>query len=68
MTRKDYVAIANCFSVLRSEWANRVVQDGYEEIRIGAVWQAARLIAEMMSRDNPRFDRERFLKACGVQS
>jgi hypothetical protein len=28
-------------------------------------WFAARVIARVASQDNPHFDRERFLKACG---
>lgn len=32
------------------------------------VAEAARLLADQLAQDNPRFDRERFLKAAGVQS
>lgn len=59
MTRKDYVAIAA--AIHNAPWSDSMTA----EATITAI---AENIAEVMSRDNPRFDRERFLKACGVQS
>jgi hypothetical protein len=65
MTRKDYVAIAqaisdgaliNCMS--RTELA----------MNTATRYKIAEQIADVLWRDNPRFDRARFLKACGVQS
>lgn len=61
MTRKDYILIA---AALR------------DTLLINApivVWRAAHAsvahrLADALARDNPRFDRERFLKAAGVQS
>jgi hypothetical protein len=62
MTRKDYVAIAAALNACRYH-----PDDGAE-----TDWACcdihARAIADVMARDNPRFDRARFLKACGVQS
>jgi hypothetical protein len=58
MTRKDYVAIA---AVL----AQAAKHTGADYVTVGIV---AALTANVMARDNPRFDRARFLKACGVQS
>jgi hypothetical protein len=40
--------------------AQRAWHEAHEEM-VGA-------IADALARDNPRFDRERFLKAAGVQS
>lgn len=51
MTRKDYEAIAKALNGLAFS-ADK-----------GA---SSRAIADVMARDNPRFDRERFLKACGI--
>lgn len=59
MTRKDYEAIAAALKNARG----LPMRD--HAASIGA---AAQCIAEVMQRDNPRFDRARFLKACGVQS
>lgn len=79
MTPKDYVAIAAIF-----ERSNRsalftgsaavsmdAVTDGVCNWKHTAKRHAADIatdIANVMARDNPRFDRERFLKACGVQA
>jgi len=64
MTRKDYVAIAAAIKdrVTIAQHIQGAAQ------RIGHYTELAREIAEVMARDNPRFDRARFLKACGVQS
>ena len=60
MTRKDYVAIAAaiCETLKYHERTDA----------IDALAFLARDLAATMARDNPRFDRARFLKACGVQS
>ena len=61
MTRKDYVAIAGCFK--RASDSHQQDKDG-----LAALAHVADAIAYQMAQDNPRFDRARFLKACGVQS
>lgn len=56
MTKKDYVAIARIMEGMRLRWAEVApagMQDDYEQ-----------QLAEMLARDNPRFDRQRFLEAC----
>lgn len=58
MTRKDYEAIAE---VIRAE-RGRVSED--------QEWALDRLterLADVFGRDNPRFDRDRFLRAAGVE-
>ena len=57
MTRKDYILIAEVFRVELERCDGRA-QDG--------VAFAARSMALRLSQDNPRFDHDRFLKACGV--
>jgi hypothetical protein len=59
MTRRDYVLIAA---------ALKAAQD--DEVKAGhPVYDTATYkLADVLARENPRFDRERFLKACGVQS
>ena len=57
MTRKDYILIAEAFKS-----AAEAVD--YPE-RLGALL-AANEIAHRLERDNPRFDRPRFMAACGL--
>lgn len=54
MTRKDYVLLAKTIA--------SAAVDGDESER--EYW--AKLIADALAGDNPRFDRERFLKASGL--
>lgn len=63
MTKKDYELIATILDgqtiVAPSQMAAacREQRDAY-----------ARAFADALARENPRFDRERFLRACGVAS
>lgn len=59
MTKKDYELIARNIAQVQREF--RGVEDGINAIRDVAVF-----IASDLERDNPRFDRERFLNACGI--
>lgn len=54
MTRKDYELIAKA-----------VKQAGERTTGIAGVVQVAAELANALQTDNPRFDRERFIKACG---
>jgi hypothetical protein len=58
MTRKNYVAIAR---------AIKATADDQREIlgALSTLKLAAKRIADEMAFDNPRFDRERFMAACG---
>ena len=57
MTRKDYVAFAEMFEKLPRHSAI----DPYD------VWYlAVQGAADIFQRDNPAFDKRRFLDACGV--
>ena len=58
MHRKDYVAIADVLATRKGIWSTAEL----------ARQDIAEMIADLMARDNPRFDRARFLAACGVQS
>ena len=59
MTKKDYVAIADAILSARNERETNAAQ---------AITNVASYIADKLECDNPRFDRARFLAACGVQS
>ena len=64
MTRQHFVAIA---AVLLSEKPPRVAGDRWSD---GArdEWSTIVLnMASMCAKQNPRFDRDRFLSACGME-
>jgi hypothetical protein len=56
MTRKDYQLIAEVFANLGQ------IIDIKETVAV----DLARNLADALETDNPRFDRARFLEACGV--
>ena len=60
MTRKDYVMIAKTLKNERYQFAEN--EDGYALLNI-----LAHQFANQLEQDNPRFDRARFLVACGVK-
>ena len=66
MTRKDYVAIAACIKGTRGFVG--AFELPIDRAARNAVDLCAKELADHMAADNPRFDRARFLKACGVQS
>jgi hypothetical protein len=55
VTRKDYEILA------RAIWRAEANFDG-----LNGKSQTALSIADALTQDNPRFDREKFLKACGL--
>ena len=59
MTKKDYIAIAQAIKQT-DEWHD-MAGGPVLPVLIGK-------LVYIMERDNPRFDRARFLQACGVQS
>ena len=61
MTRKDYVMIAE---VIKTQ-IELSLKFGEDDSRYGAE-NIALDLATKLSEDNPRFDRARFLSACGV--
>ena len=54
MTRKDYILIAE---VIATSWHTSA--ETKRELAVN--------MADALETDNPRFDRDRFLVACGVQ-
>ena len=60
MTRKDYVLIAQTLSDLMKDFNNC----GDDSVSLSLV---AEELADTLANDNPRFDRARFLEACGVK-
>ncbi len=65
MTRKDYNTLAGVIS--REHNAGTAYgTDELTTVHCDAVRGVAYLIADVCAADNPRFDRDRFLIACGV--
>ena len=65
MTRKDYVMLAEAikgaggFNLAAPVEVRSLIREGHRQVAI--------LIADALEEDNPRFDRDRFIKACGVE-
>lgn len=65
MTKKDYEAIAHAVYCEKEVSNNaRWSTENTTFYRVG-VYMLAQRIADIMERDNPRFDRGRFMRACG---
>lgn len=64
MTKKDYIKIAAVFTDYQAMAENMPANGGWRET---ASTELANRLANMLAQDNPRFDRARFLTACGVQ-
>jgi hypothetical protein len=60
MTRKDYVLIATALNRARDHGSFNYEEKSQHEFD-------CHYVADALSQDNPRFDRARFLKACGVE-
>lgn len=73
MTRKDYVLIAAAINKahLFASTDGMTVAESAEycshKFRETAYREAARALADALGNENPRFDRGRFLTACGVK-
>jgi len=67
MTRKDYILIE---AALLRTWNAQKIHDNDEAQRAQELMfkACASDLCDALSRDNPRFDRERFLREAGVQS
>ncbi len=64
MTRKDYVLIAEALKNARPDpHGTTISRHRYDGWHVSAC-----ALADALANDNPRFDRERFLKACGAES
>jgi hypothetical protein len=64
MTRKDYIRFAAMFKVQRA-YVGQFKSGDMMRLTIESI---ANETATIFEQDNARFDRARFLKACGVES
>lgn len=66
MTKKDYERLAQLVRYTRQNISDEMPEDYLIGFKV-----ATRIMAHNMCTalqlDNPRFDRERFLKACGIE-
>lgn len=65
MTKKDFEAIASIISQHETDF-----MDCHEQAESAATITRTRIaedLADLFVEDNPRFDRDRFLAACGLQ-
>ena len=58
MSKKDYEAVAAVLKLTRDQ----AIEDGEPAVAQG-VYEAALVVMGVFAVDNPRFDRERFMKA-----
>lgn len=61
MTRKDYEMIADAVRPVAEGSA-----DAGSKVAVAVASAIAENLAQALAHDNPRFDKARFLKACGV--
>lgn len=61
MTKRHYQQFANTIELLLG-----TIRDGFPMTAEWALRHIAIELADICQRDNPRFDRERFMKACGL--
>lgn len=63
MTRKDYIRIARAIYNTKNSYGKN-----WDPNLFRALKDVSKAIAYELELDNPRFDRERFLTACGVNN
>ena len=67
MTKKDYVLIAAAIRAAQAKIEDCEPPQAHNDLLDGVAYTRDYL-CDMLAQDNPRFDRARFLAACGVQS
>lgn len=72
MTRKDFELIAEVLRVaivdIKDDTRAKLFREHDGHMALEGAERVARDFSSCLARTNPRFDRERFLKACGVKS
>ena len=68
MTKKDYVLISNAFKSMREnkvKWIQMNPNNNGVKAEISGIDSLAIYLADRLQDDNSKFDRNRFLTACG---
>ena len=65
MTRKDYILIAAALRNAHDAIRQKEPAECHDDMLDG-IGYAADYLVDALANDNPRFDRARFLAACGV--
>ena len=66
MTRKDYETIAAAIKAAAQNIDPDYSRETVNNMLHGVI-MSAHALADALAQENPRFDRARFLKACGVE-
>jgi hypothetical protein len=66
MSRKDYVAVAAAIRAELDSVGEKSGSDYYREAIARGIKDTAQSLSSVFAAGNPRFDRQRFLAACGV--
>lgn len=66
MTRRTYVALAARLKAIRTYIRDHEPVESYQDLIYGVEYAACE-VADVLCEDNPRLDRARFLRDCGVQ-
>ena len=61
MTRKDYEVIASAWKAISATYRGDTSAEK-------AIHHSVQEIADSLERNNPRFNRDKFIAACGVQN
>ncbi len=69
MTRKDYVLISDALAAAKPEPHKEAEEAGeIATLAEEVAWRNCCLyVANALDHDSPRFDKDRFLKACGME-
>lgn len=71
MTRKDYVKIADVFNSLVIGTLANTSCGGFRPAMNSNGWHSETVVecfCDMFIKDNPKFDKKKFIKACGFET
>ena len=66
MTRKDYEALASNIRHAHQFVGNVAITKGKQEIARATMSVFVENVTQYLAADNPRFNRDKFLEACGL--
>lgn len=68
MTRKDYVNLAEIMKDVKTDFIDKKTGDiNYDSGKYDGWWLTINRLANTLHDQNPRFDRLKFLKDCGME-